>query len=170
MSADPNGAILPNTAKPEPEPPPPETINDPTLFCGFDLFYSDGTPFYRVACGFPCCINPPSAGSDESEKWLRTLAAREEAHPNGTPTPSEQSAMSPTPPRGSSRSYELGLETPPGGWDNLKLGRKQDKLLQSNEPGEPGNVIDLRSPPIGKGKGKRPCSPQQKPDFGDDSD
>ena len=153
----------------------------PFLGCGrIDLFYSDGAPFYRVACGFACCINPPSAGSDESEKWQNIQAARqayEEAHPNGTPTPSELAAMSPSPVKDSARWFELGKGTPPGGWEAWRQGRKQDKLLQS---GEPDNVIDLRSPPSGKGKGKpgrrsgaagkRPRSPERKPDFGDDSD
>ena len=89
------------------EPPDAALVNDPSFKCGFHLFDSAGKPWHRPSCTFPCCIVPLSAGSDDSRKWQRTLAAED----------SDSVSINLSPPPGPDTRKRLLMDTPPEGWD-----------------------------------------------------
>ena len=99
------------------EPPDAALVNDPSFKCGFHLFDSAGKPWHRPSCTFPCCIVPLSAGSDDSRKWQRTLAAED----------SDSVSTNLSPPPGPDTRKRLLMDTPPEGWDAYYAAHHADK-------------------------------------------
>ena len=109
------------------EPPDAALVNDPSFKCGFHLFDSAGKPWHRPSCTFPCCIVPLSAGSDDSRKWQRTLAAED----------SDSVSTNLSPPPGPDTRKRLLMDTPPEGWDAYQAAYEADKKVSKSENKKP---------------------------------
>ena len=80
----------------------------------------------------PCCIVPLSAGSEDSHKWQRTLAAREDDSDD------TESVLSPPP--GPDTRKRLLMDTPPEGWDAYYAAHNADKEVSESQKKKPAQV------------------------------